>query len=713
MVRLSDMLFNEVRRQFGLLVSGVGLPPEMTSSTDNNQHFNIMIPFEHFALLLRCCMAILQLLEFDPSVVLEKCQILLTILERLCSLDLILHAACHKVQSGESIFCFKKSVSHECKYTLDDAAVSCIREELDASMHFAKQGCSSVALLCSILEVFTDELLVHHHLREHFVQANRVSFTKERLFICEGGYGDIVLEVISAHFLLSVSGESGINGFPETLFWSYDKDFKIPQLSVTAAMAMLGTSAVYTAPEVLQAHLISLASESIGIEKPPENMKLNPLLLNSYILAFELSVNLYTRCNLTFRMGSWVMEPCIMDRVSGSTFKAYVQPDTYVKIHSQLSKLIDPCHPCFRCMFSRPKSDMLSASIEYIKENDSIIDKSCRDEACLILNYVIEMILCGDMGVKVPHHQEEINRQELYFLAAALKLMSCSLLQVVWCMRSYGTAGGLKTLKDFFDCQEYDLITTIVSCFGQCIVNQPIQRTLLGVMGTYPARHKDSKLVLVHFAGLLSFSFDAGVDFLWKDNIFVMMALMNLLFFEEGNLDALLPLIDRKEKSFFSQSSTEVSQDLVCRSSSRIVASNFEKIQTLYICERRCLTYSTEGLATHALSLVEKPDGQVKSSQNTLDNPKDTEDDCEEEEDIDTVSGRNFLEDLGMSSDSIDDLADFVVCKRGKDYSSWMKMRLKYRKWKCGKMRVERERRARTMALEYIKDTGSKRHRRM
>eukprot|EP00268_Persea_americana_P049906 TRINITY_DN5391_c0_g1_i3.p1 TRINITY_DN5391_c0_g1~~TRINITY_DN5391_c0_g1_i3.p1 ORF type:complete len:662 (-),score=92.06 TRINITY_DN5391_c0_g1_i3:315-2300(-) len=560
MVRLSDMLFNEVRRQFGLLVSGVGLPPEMTSSTDNNQHFNIMIPFEHFALLLRCCMAILQLLEFDPSVVLEKCQILLTILERLCSLDLILHAACHKVQSGESIFCFKKSVSHECKYTLDDAAVSCIREELDASMHFAKQGCSSVALLCSILEVFTDELLVHHHLREHFVQANRVSFTKERLFICEGGYGDIVLEVISAHFLLSVSGESGINGFPETLFWSYDKDFKIPQLSVTAAMAMLGTSAVYTAPEVLQAHLISLASESIGIEKPPENMKLNPLLLNSYILAFELSVNLYTRCNLTFRMGSWVMEPCIMDRVSGSTFKAYVQPDTYVKIHSQLSKLIDPCHPCFRCMFSRPKSDMLSASIEYIKENDSIIDKSCRDEACLILNYVIEMILCGDMGVKVPHHQEEINRQELYFLAAALKLMSCSLLQVVWCMRSYGTAGGLKTLKDFFDCQEYDLITTIVSCFGQCIVNQPIQRTLLGVMGTYPARHKDSKLVLVHFAGLLSFSFDAGVDFLWKDNIFVMMALMNLLFFEEGNLDALLPLIDRKEKSFFSQSSTEVSQ---------------------------------------------------------------------------------------------------------------------------------------------------------
>lgn len=118
-------------------------------------------------------------------------------------------------------------------------------------------------------------------------------------------------------------------------------------------------------------------------------------------------------------------------------------------------------------------------------------------------------------------------------------------------------------------------------------------------------------------------------------------------------------------------------------------------------------------LATYALSVVEKPDGQVKSSQNTMDNSKDTEDDCEAEEDNDTVSGRNFLEDLGVSSDSVDDLADFVVCKRGKDYSSWMKMRLKYRKWKCGKMRVDRDRRARTMALESIKESGSKRRRRM
>lgn len=152
MVRLSDLLFDEVHKQFELLVSGMGFLPVMTLSNQSDQHSNILIPSKDFALVLRCCMAILQLLEFDQSLVLEKCQILLTILKRLCSPDLILHAARHKVKSGQSIFCLKKSVSHKCKYTLD-GAVSCIHEELDASMHFAEEGVSLVALLCSILEV--------------------------------------------------------------------------------------------------------------------------------------------------------------------------------------------------------------------------------------------------------------------------------------------------------------------------------------------------------------------------------------------------------------------------------------------------------------------------------------------------------------------------------------------------------------------------------
>lgn len=44
----------------------------------------------------------------------------------------------------------------------------------------------------------------------------------------------------------------------------------------------------------------------------------------------------------------------------------------------------------------------------------------------------------------------------------------------------------------------------------------------------------------------------------------------------------------------------------------------------------------------------------------------------------------NFLKCIGEKSPP-DDLADFIECKEGKDYSTWLKDREKYRKWKYEK----------------------------
>lgn len=60
----------------------------------------------------------------------------------------------------------------------------------------------------------------------------------------------------------------------------------------------------------------------------------------------------------------------------------------------------------------------------------------------------------------------------------------------------------------------------------------------------------------------------------------------------------------------------------------------------------------------------------------------------EVEEAEETWSGEIFLKCLGSSSH--DDIVDFVECKRGKDYSQWMKNRQKYRKWKSHKLAVLR-----------------------
>jgi len=71
-----------------------------------------------------------------------------------------------------------------------------------------------------------------------------------------------------------------------------------------------------------------------------------------------------------------------------------------------------------------------------------------------------------------------------------------------------------------------------------------------------------------------------------------------------------------------------------------------------------------------------------------------------EEETEETCNGKIFLkcrlENRGKPSD-FDDLADFIECKRGKDYNGWLKDRQKYRKWKCEKMAVLRWKKRKTL----------------
>ena len=74
-----------------------------------------------------------------------------------------------------------------------------------------------------------------------------------------------------------------------------------------------------------------------------------------------------------------------------------------------------------------------------------------------------------------------------------------------------------------------------------------------------------------------------------------------------------------------------------------------------------------------------------------------------EEETEETCNGKVFLDCIleGPSKTSdCDDLADFVKCKPGKDYSSWLKDKETHRKWRHEKMAVLRwKKRKRTWKL--------------
>lgn len=62
---------------------------------------------------------------------------------------------------------------------------------------------------------------------------------------------------------------------------------------------------------------------------------------------------------------------------------------------------------------------------------------------------------------------------------------------------------------------------------------------------------------------------------------------------------------------------------------------------------------------------------------------------CLEEETEETCSGEIFLKCmLQKDMSGFDDIVDFVECKQGKDYSTYLKNRQRFRKWRSQKMAV-------------------------
>lgn len=261
----------------------------------------------------------------------------------------------------------------------------------------------------------------------------------------------------------------------------------------------------------------------------------------------------------------------------------------------------------------------------------------------------------------------------MYLLASTVNLMSSSLLQIIWCMQKR-SLGNPKILKDYSQCKEYDMIISIISCFQQCSISQPMATLVMDMMAQFPARHKFSKMMFMHFAGLLLFSFEAGYAFLSKGCILMLMTLTNLFIFEEGNLDALKQAPQPSNKSLVVFSP---------RSSSRQVASNLKKFQ-------RSILRINEPVESEASTLIN--DGVEQSALST------------EEETRSNCNGQthlNLKRMLGKTrQQDYDELADFVEFKEGKDYSKYEKDRKKYRKYVCRKkIGYSKERRRRLRAI--------------
>lgn len=653
---LSNVLFEECDNRFNRLFyayeQGHGFPGLYLS-----------VYIDKLTLLLRCCMVILTLSwsVYDQNVLIQNGQVLLSILSRLTSVEVSWGNEKMETSVG-----FPKLVPWE--YT-----------------HLCLPGSSNPfqSVVSALLEVFTDELLMHKSLQECFLLIDSASSTSKMLFRCHFAYGDIgtVLEVIAAHFIRSFSNEQPFEGFLNRLVWQHENDYRIPDMSLTASLSLLQNPIMLSAPKMFQAYLILLVAEAIGIGTCSKHLKPD-ITITDYLTAFERSIILYTRHMSSLDMigdpigsNSSTVKSCMLGS-SQLTYESYLQPVTRNMINHVVSKLNVYWDSYVN---NRSKFDLLDTSIAYVRESLYLFDKTFEDEILSVLTSIVIRGASGDMCDTVLWNGGR-NPEEILLLAAILKLMSSSMLQAIWCLRRGSSSGCLKTLQDVLLRKEYDFIVHLVGGFRQYNFHLPIQKFVTEMMKAHPTRHKESKWMLLHFSGLLSSSYVSRLDFLVKDCIFTMMSLLNFFVFEEGDLDALSLPFNSGLGSVSSKSSDKIRKALRVQRTSNKIASKFHNIQKLYLGKR------------YRSSLHKRnKDNQTRTSENA--SPlNDMESSISIEEDPGEVcNGEIFLKCIqngSQSSSDIDDLADFIECKPGKDYSAWLDNRKFFRIWKSGRKAV-------------------------
>lgn len=404
--------------------------------------------------------------------------------------------------------------------------------------------------------------MIHEQLRGYFKLIDSVASIGEKLLICHSTQGGIgfVMEVICTHFLKSFSDELAFEDFLVRLFVIHAKElrysYRAPEISLVTAVSLLLDPIMVSAPKYMQAHLISLVSEAnymIDIESPKPDRK----LLNCFLSVFEKSVILYMKHMSSLEIDGYSQSGVGCDKSNISDerlhplFESYISPETKQKIDTLISRLDDSLLPKLHGIFIKMKSDLVSSAMKFVKEMQTVFEVPCQDDILAILSCLI-LRASDSFNDTAIHSIEGTSLQDVYLLASLLKLMSTSLRKAVRCLRQGDDLCCVKTLKDFSSCKEYDFIMGIITTFRNFGIQLPTQQVLFDEMSSHVTRHTVSKMMFLHFSGLMSLSFVSGLDCLVKGCLLTIIAILNLFVFEEGNLDAFRSVVDSNKESFSS-----------------------------------------------------------------------------------------------------------------------------------------------------------------
>lgn len=142
---LSDVLFQELSRKFEEFFSAVFNPYSSKELGDDSSTTYMWGTVEIVSLLLRCCLVMLNLLQYQQNNLLIKGQVLLGIFQKLRSVNFSLK----KEKKGMR---FEKSIYRSCRKDEDGCTTSSM-EDLVASLHFLEPSHPRRHFMSAIIEV--------------------------------------------------------------------------------------------------------------------------------------------------------------------------------------------------------------------------------------------------------------------------------------------------------------------------------------------------------------------------------------------------------------------------------------------------------------------------------------------------------------------------------------------------------------------------------
>lgn len=697
---LSSSLFQELsdRLSFTLPVTSTDRDVEQTVL-----HVDARDSVEELLLLLRCCVLMVRLHPHD-LILMEKLQ------------DAV---AVHGLLPFREAFAKIQKRCIRFTEAISSQSMCSVTTSFSTDLN-VKSSDSYLRLLKQMLEVFLDEMSADRLLREsiamfgtHFSEGKQSEFSSIHI--------ETVLNAIASHFLLSIYGEHSLAIFTRSLVWTRKEMLYATELSLTAAISLV-KHPVMSSSILLHAHLISLVSEVIGISLPEVGP--NARFKEIYLSAFHDSVILYCG-HLSKLLPDSSSNPSKQQRTFWKHFK---QPNGHSEVYDKVNVVLAYWESSWRAhignMFTKTNSNLATDATTYIKMNINMFHESSRGDMFSFLNSLVKVI-SAEVNEVLLHRIKEMSIQDYCLLASILKLMSCSLLQAVCCLEKSSLKSSSKKEDAFPGWQS---LVGIMSCFRQYNFYLPInvRRFVVDALKSHLAPYEGANMIFLHFAGLLSLCTATGLDFLVRGCLFMMMMVMDVLSFENikellrSSVDSgpesqtyaipptdgrsfatsdeglpslvslMLPAGSKLGRVIYSATpehrSARPLREVEQEEGSH-VPSPYEqqaapsKFQSEYMCKRGTTSSQRGGWynrrkpsGENALRIAECRAPQI-SSQRVASELQRTRQLSSGGRATRTTNGAAFLTIFIKDRAIIDNLADFIECKEGKDYTAYLNNR--------------------------------------